>query len=55
MDLNNYKESSLLEFTPLEFETYIVDSEIVQSSELEFTPLEFETTIWISWIKQRLY
>ena len=36
---------SRLEFTPLEFETYIVDSEIVQSSELEFTPLEFETKV----------
>ena len=37
-------QKAKLEFTPLEFETYILDAS-VSSGVLEFTPLEFETIV----------
>ena len=37
--------SALLEFTPLEFETFLREIKRNEPKPLEFTPLEFETDI----------
>ena len=39
-----YCQRIVLEFTPLEFETIVAETEYKEKIELEFTPLEFETT-----------
>ena len=39
------KGKSVLEFTPLEFETTVADISSGKGRELEFTPLEFETEV----------